>query len=106
MAAPERNEDTVACYLGVCPSCRGTVAIVVADPANPSLMQHALRERRAWERAGLTIETPSVREGKQRLQAQFGHVEGCAKDRRARRRANRETPTQQNLTDDVRGGQR
>jgi hypothetical protein len=103
VSLPERNDDAVPCYLGVCPSCRGAVAICVADPANPGLMQHALKERRAWERAGLTIETLSVHEGKSRLRAQFGHVEGCAKDRR---RAKRETPKQQNLTSDVRGGQR
>lgn len=78
------REDLVQCYLGVCPVCRGVVMIATADPSNPSAMTHALKERRACERAGLFVETLSIREGKQRIQAQFGHVDGCAKARRRR----------------------
>ena len=80
------DKDQTPCYLATCPECRGVVMICVADPSNPSLMQSALGERRKCERAGLTVETMAVSEGKARLTEHFGHEDGCPRDPKRTRR--------------------
>ena len=91
MTAP----DLTPCYAAYCTACGGMVAVVVADVAEPEQLQHALRHRRDWERAGLRIGNVTcadIHNG-----AMTGHLACCPNDKAAKRELQRMKPANREL---------